>query len=147
MKKILMFAALAVVPFLFSSCTSTSKEDVIYEIGITMDGGSHSGGNAQGESYDLYKEIRSGISLENEQWIESVTNGDSSAADAKAIAKYDAAEAQIKAKVAEYQTKIDALQDNSWHFSFSDKLYLRKFIPGGEDKELKSYSIKLSNEK
>lgn len=140
-----MFAALAVVPFLFSSCTSTSKEDVIYEIGITVSGGGGQYGQQKGESYDLYKEIMSGISLENEQWIESVTNGDSSAADAKAIAKYDAAEAQIKAKVAEYQTKIDALQDDNWHFTFSDKLYLRRTILGGEDKELKSYAIKLSN--
>lgn len=142
-----MFAALAVVPFLFSSCTSTSQEDVIYELGITIEGQSGFLGNTSGDAYKLYNEIKSGISLKNEQWKESVINGDSSAADAKAIAKYEAVETQLKAKISEYQTKIDALDDSQGTFVFNDKLYLRKIAVGGVDKDLKSYHISLSYSK
>ena len=144
MKKIMMFAALAVVPFLFSSCTSTSKEDVIYEIGVRVGSGS-SMGRTDGEAYKLYQEIKNSISIPTETWKESVVDGDSSAADAKAIAKYSEAETKIKATEAELKAKVDALQDNSYLFSIEDVLYLRKTASGNVDKELKSYSVKFSN--
>lgn len=144
MKKIMMFVALAVVPFLFNSCTSTSQEDVVYEIGITLDGESGFFGSQKGEAFALYNEISKGVSVTTEQWVESVVDGDSSAADARAIAKYDAVESQIKAKVAEYQTKVDALQDATGMFTISEKLYVRKMASGTPSKDLKSYKISFS---
>lgn len=140
----MMFVALAVVPFLFNSCTSASQEDVVYEIGITMEGESGFVGSQKGEAYALYQEITNGISVTTEQWVESIVDGDSSAADARAIAKYDAVESQIKAKVAEYQTKVDALQDATGTFKISDKLYVRKIASGTPSKDLKSYKISFS---
>lgn len=137
----MMFVALAVVPFLFNSCTSTSKEDVVYQMAIVVDGQNSFIGSPKGEAKALYDEIAKNISYPEELWTEEVIDGDSSAADSKAIAKYNDVETSIKAKVAEYQAKIDALQDPAATFVISEKLVLYKVVSEEPRKELKSYKI------
>ena len=144
MKKFIAVMALAIVPFMFFSCAQKSTEDVVYEMGLALSGNNSAMGNPNSEAAKVCKEIEASLgAFVTETWVETVEGGDLSAADEKAVAKYETKLQQLKAVETEANQKIQALTDKGYSFEIGNVLYLKR-IRSGENKMVREYHLALS---
>ncbi len=116
---------------------STSNEDVIYSLKLTMVKESISMGSSSEATQNAYDQIRSKLSayrseyIDGAEWIENVSNGKISKSDKSAKARFDAAEKALESLEDECEAIVKNIPASAkGSFIISRSLTLNRFNGG-----------------
>jgi len=141
MKKLLSIIAVSVLTLCANSCFSYTE--AVYEIVLAVD--QQSGmGSSKGEAYTLCTQIKDEITSFSKshgtEWIAE----NCKKSDKAAIAKFEAAQADLKVLESQISKQISSVSDDSYKFTLSYTLICTSFYE--EERVLGEYSVTFSNQ-